>query len=110
MARALPAHRSACDRIDAGRCGAEAGGGEGQMSARKQWDYPPSAYSLFLRGYDTIEIANRLRISEDVAVRLVNQERSQSKGLPFETRPSPYITSAVGDWLKVGNPHFGEMR
>ncbi|RWF44269.1 MAG: hypothetical protein EOS65_02515 [Mesorhizobium sp.] len=79
------------------------------MTARRQWDCLPTAYSLFLCGYDTVEVAKRLNITEDRALIQISQERSKAKGLSFETRPSPYTSSATKKWLAVGNPHLGSL-
>lgn len=45
----------------------------------------PSAYALFLMGFDTVEIAERLGIHEHVASRRVYAQRCREKGLPVET-------------------------
>lgn len=45
----------------------------------------PSAYALFLMGLDTVEIANRLGVSEAVASRRVYVQRCREKGLSVET-------------------------
>lgn len=45
----------------------------------------PSAYALFLMGLDTVEIAERLGVSEAVASRRVYVQRCREKGLPVET-------------------------
>ncbi len=44
-----------------------------------------SAYALFLMGLDTVEIAERLGISEAVASRRVYVQRCREKALPVET-------------------------
>lgn len=50
----------------------------------------PSAYTLFLLGCDTVEIAKRLGIAEATASRMVHEERCAKRGLPveYERRPS----------------------
>jgi hypothetical protein len=57
------------------------------QTAQQQWT--PSAYSLFLQGKDTSEIAKALRISEARALKALSVERSRSKELPlpYEARP-----------------------
>ncbi len=49
----------------------------------------PSAYALFLMGFDTVEIAARLGIHEHVASRRVYAQRCREKGLPVETERRP---------------------
>ena len=50
--------------------------------------FAPSAYSLFLLGKDTSDIAKALGVSEAKALKVLSVERSQSKGLPapYEAR------------------------
>jgi hypothetical protein len=57
------------------------------QTAQQQWT--PSAYSLFLQGKDTSEIAKALRISEARALKALSVERSRSKELPqpYGARP-----------------------
>lgn len=69
--------------------------------------FPPSVYSLFLRGMDTVQIAKRLGVEEHVASRRLNAERCKAKGLPLETAPSPYRKSRVKDWLAGEHPGIG---
>lgn len=69
--------------------------------------FPPTVYSLFLSGNDTIKIAKMRRLEEHDVVRLLTQERSASKGLPVETRPSPYLRSSVKKWLAGLHPGIG---
>lgn len=45
----------------------------------------PSAYALFLMDLDTVEIAERLGISEAAVSRRVYVQRCREKGLPVET-------------------------
>jgi hypothetical protein len=71
--------------------------------------YPPSAYSLFLRGYDTIDIAFQLGKPEYEVVHELTVERSRAKGRPATFEPSPYASSPVKDWRDVGNPSLGPV-
>ena len=45
----------------------------------------PTAYTLFLMGMDTVEIAQRLGIHESVASRRVHEQRCRAKDLPVKT-------------------------
>lgn len=58
--------------------------GDDQRPRRK-----PSAYTLFLLGYDTVEIAKRLGIAEATASRMVHEERCARRGLPVEYKRRP---------------------
>jgi hypothetical protein len=70
--------------------------------------FPPSAYSLFLRGLDTVEIAKRLKIEEHEAERAITVERSRAKGRPATFEPSPYKSSPVKKWLAGNHPIIGK--
>ena len=74
------------------------------MSAHQ---FPPTVYSLFLCGYDTVEIAKLRALPEDEVVRRLNAQRASAKGLPIETRPSPYKASPVKKWLAGDHPGIG---
>lgn len=72
--------------------------------------YPPTAYSLFLRGLDTLEIGKRLKMPEADVLRAITQQRAAAKGLTTRFQASPYKQSRVKDWVKSGNPALGHMR
>lgn len=59
------------------------GGGHPLSPAAGRSHHLPSAYSLFLLGKDTIEIASALGISEAQALKSLSVVRSRSKGLPM---------------------------
>lgn len=61
----------------------KAGGGHPLPPAAGRSHYSPSAYSLFLLGKDTIEIASALGITEAQDLKSLSVERSRSKGIPM---------------------------
>jgi hypothetical protein len=76
------------------------------MSAVEK-SFPPSAYSLFLRGYDTADIAFQLGKPEHEVVHDLTVERSRAKGRPATFEPSPYASSPVKKWLAGNHPIIG---
>lgn len=49
--------------------------------------FPTQPYEMFLRGFDTLEIAKTLQISEALALRLVNEARCATRGLQYPYPP-----------------------
>lgn len=71
--------------------------------------FPPTVYSLFQRGMDTVQIASQLKMKEHEVERVLTLDRSRAKGVTTEFEPSPYRKSRVKRWRDVGNPHMGPM-
>ena len=69
--------------------------------------FPPTVYSLFLCGFDTVEIAEMRAIPEHEVIRRLTAQRASAKGLPVESRPSPYRASPVKKWLAGDHPGIG---